>query len=303
MLNEDDWPTQPVLESSKKANDEAKPIKEIVAYSKEAEVVSDEWDSLLERKSYWTTLTVTAWALRFINNCKAKVNKTNSISGPLTTEEIQQSRQYWILRAQSNIPETLERPGWKLERESKTGILRCAGRIQEYQPIYLEKRTFTQKLIQHEYGKVKHLGLVSTMAEIRESWHILHLRTLAKRHIRNGNICKVCSNKPYGANLTAPLPKFRTEVSRPFELIGVDFAGTILYKIGKKKEEKAYIVIFTCDTTRAVHLELTKSQTAEEFIRKLSAYIARKTRPAVIVSDNGGADPIYSRMDQEVAEE
>ena len=40
---------------------------------------------------------------------------------------------------------------------------------------------------------------------------------------------------------------------------------------------------------RAIHLEVTKSQTAEEFIRKLNAFIARKTRPAVIISDNGGA--------------
>ena len=281
--------TQPVLEGSKKANNEAKPIKEIVAYSTETEVTPDEWDSLLDRKSYWTILRVTAWTLRFISNCRAKVNKTKKLAGPLNTEEIQKARKHWILRAQRDIPENLERPGWKLEREPKSGILRCVGRIREYQPIYLENGTFTQKLIQHEHEKVKHLGLVSTMAAIRENWHILHLRTLAKRHIRNCNICKVFSTKPYGANLTAPLPKFRTEVSRPFEFTGVDFAGPILYKIGKKEEAKAYIVIFTCATIRAVHLEVTKSQTAEEFIRKLNAFIARKTRPRVVVSDNGGA--------------
>ena len=91
------------------------------------------------------------------------------------------------------------------------------------------------------------------------------------------------------ANLTAPLPKFHTEVSRPFEFTGVDFAGPILCRIGKKEKAKAYIVIFTCATIRAVHLEVTKSQTAEEFIRKLNAFIARKTRPRVVVSDNGGA--------------
>ena len=74
LLNEEDWPSQPVLEGSKKANNEAKPIKEIVAYSTETEVTPDEWDSLLDRKSYWTILRVTAWTLRFISNCRAKVN-------------------------------------------------------------------------------------------------------------------------------------------------------------------------------------------------------------------------------------
>ena len=35
-----------------------------------------------------------------------------------------------------------------------------------------------------------------------------------------------------------------------------------------------------------MHLEVTKSQTAEEFQRKLNAFITRKMRPQQIVSDN-----------------
>ena len=58
------------------------------------------------------------------------------------------------------------------------------------------------------------------------------------------------------------------------------------FRISKKEEGKAYILIFTCATSRAVHLELTKSQTAEEFQKKLNAFITRRTRPQRIVSDN-----------------
>ena len=82
--------------------------------------------------------------------------------------------------------------------------------------------------------------------------------------------------KPFGAPITAALPEFRTEVSRPFQYTGVDFAGPLKYKVNKR-EEKAYVLIFTCATSRAVHLELTRSQTAEEFQRKLNAFIARRT--------------------------
>ncbi|XP_074611853.1 uncharacterized protein LOC141866271 [Acropora palmata] len=39
-------------------------------------------------------------------------------------------------------------------------------------------------------------------------------------------------------------------------------------------------------TSRAVHLELTRTQTAEEFQRKLNAFITRKTKPERIISDN-----------------
>lgn len=54
----------------------------------------------------------------------------------------------------------------------------------------------------------------------------------------------------------------------------------------KKEEGKCYVLIFTCASSRAVHLELTKSQEAEEFKRKLNAFIARRGRPRLMISDN-----------------
>lgn len=124
------------------------------------------------------------------------------------------------------------------------------------------------------------------MAAIREQWWIPKLRSLVKRTIRDCNICKVFATKPFKEGPTAPLPRFRTEVSRPSKYTGVDFAGPLVYRKSKNEEGKAYILIFTCAVLRAVHLEVTKSQTAEEFQRKLNAFITRKTRPQRIVSDN-----------------
>ena len=63
-----------------------------------------------------------------------------------------------------------------------------------------------------------------------------------------------------------------------------DFAGPLKYKVNKR-EEKAYVLMFTCATSTAVHLELTRTQSAEEFQRKLNAFITRRTRPQVIISD------------------
>ena len=82
------------------------------------------------------------------------------------------------------------------------------------------------------------------------------------------------------------MPSFQAEEGRPFETTGVDFAGPLDYKVTKKERGKCYVLIFTCATSRAVHLEVTKSQMAEEFQRKLNSFIARKTRPCLIISDN-----------------
>lgn len=94
------------------------------------------------------------------------------------------------------------------------------------------------------------------------------------------------SSRPYGSTETAAQPPFRTEYGRPFEATGIDFAGPLSYKISKKEQGKCHILIFTCATSRAVQLEMTKSQTVEEFQRKFKGFITRRTRTKRIMSDN-----------------
>ena len=79
---------------------------------------------------------------------------------------------------------------------------------------------------------------------------------------------------------------FFVEASRPFETTGVDFAAPIAFKIAKKEQGKCCILLFTCATSRALHLELTKTQTAEEFQRKLNLFITRRTRSKVMILHN-----------------
>ena len=59
------------------------------------------------------------------------------------------------------------------------------------------------------------------------------------------------------------------------------------YKLKPKKEGKPYILLFACSLTKAVHLDLLPNQTAEEFIKHLKRFIARKGRLRKIYSDSG----------------
>ena len=54
----------------------------------------------------------------------------------------------------------------------------------------------------------------------------------------------------------------------------------------RKKEMKAYIVLYTCSHTRAIFLDLLPDQSMDEFLRSLKRQIARRRRPQKI-SDNG----------------
>ncbi|GFW41706.1 integrase catalytic domain-containing protein [Trichonephila clavipes] len=79
------------------------------------------------------------------------------------------------------------------------------------------------------------------------------------------------------------LPGDRVNDTVVFEVVGVDLAGPLYVKGG----QKSWIVLFTCATYRAVHLELTSSLSTDAFLLSLRCFIARRGRPRVIYSDNG----------------
>ena len=89
------------------------------------------------------------------------------------------------------------------------------------------------------------------------------------------------------ASLTGNLPKTRTEDSKPFQVIGVDFAGPIRYTSRAKTESKAYLVLYAYSLTRAVHLHPLKSLETFEFMASLKQFIAQRGRPEIIYSQNG----------------
>ena len=83
------------------------------------------------------------------------------------------------------------------------------------------------------------------------------------------------------------MPNDHTLGGAAFEVIGTDFAGPILYKLTPRRQGKAYLVIFSCSLSQAVHLELVPSLKTSAFLPCLKRLIARRGRPRVIYSDNG----------------
>ena len=75
----------------------------------------------------------------------------------------------------------------------------------------------------------------------------------------------------------APLPRMRVMQTRPFQHTGLDFAGPLMVKDGN--QSKAYVTLFTCATTRAVHLELAPDMSAGTFRQSLEKFVARRGMP------------------------
>ena len=72
----------------------------------------------------------------------------------------------------------------------------------------------------------------------------------------------------------------------PFTNVGVDYFGPIEVKKGRSII-KRYGVIFTCMSTRAVHLEVAFSFDTDSCINALRRFISRRAPVKLFVSDNG----------------
>ena len=134
------------------------------------------------------------------------------------------------------------------------GVLECRGRIQGEHPIFLpDSVLYTIKVVQRAHVTTLHGGVGLTMAKVREVQWVPRLRKLTKRVLRNCWRCKRFQAVAAPRPPAAPLPRGRTEGDNPFSVIGVDFTGPVKYLQRKsKKEEKVYIVIYSCSLTRAV---------------------------------------------------
>ena len=77
----------------------------------------------------------------------------------------------------------------------------------------------------------------------------------------------------------APLPEDRIKPAPPFTNVGLDFAGPLFLK---DSGEKAYICLFTCAVTRAIHLELVSNMTVERFLLALRRMVARRGMCSII---------------------
>ncbi|GFT47211.1 integrase catalytic domain-containing protein [Trichonephila clavipes] len=89
------------------------------------------------------------------------------------------------------------------------------------------------------------------------------------------------------------LPKsheFTRKQIRPFKSTGLDFDGPLTTKCAHKRSVtkfKSYICLFICTATKAVHLELVSDLSTAAFLAALRRFIARRSCPSKIISDNG----------------
>ena len=174
------------------------------------------------------------------------------------------------------------------------GLIRIGGRIHKAEvsydmrhPVVLTKQSpFAELILRDAHQKVGHLGKNAMLAKVREKYWVFGANQLAKRITRECIICRKHHAKPC-EQVMADLPECRLKADgAPFENTGMDYFGPFLVKRGRS-QVKRYGILFTCMSSRAVHLEIAHSLETDACINAIRRFMARKGPVKSITSDNG----------------
>lgn len=145
-------------------------------------------------------------------------------------------------------------------------------------PIILQtKHPFTELVIRDTHLKQLHVGPQGILAHTRQLYWILSGRQAVRRVFRR---CIVCFHAhPTNLNqIMGYLPAERVTPVRAFLHSGVDYAGPFSIKLSRNKCGKAYLCVFVCFSTKALHLEIVNDLSTNAFLNTLKRFIARDTQ-------------------------
>ncbi|XP_053697263.1 uncharacterized protein LOC128744354 [Sabethes cyaneus] len=304
----DKWPVQHEITDSTEADQEFK--RSAVGAVGACNLGFNDW--YFARFSEYTTLIrQTAYCQRFIKNFRVKLQIGQSVPGPITaltapelrtaeltvTRLVQQeafSKEYRALSQGKAIPRHSPLR-WFYPVLSHDGVIRLGGRLGRSQeseearhPMVLPARHhLTKLLLKHYHLKLLHAGPQLMLSSVRQKFWPLGGRSVAKQIIHQ---CLRCSRvKPATMRqFMAELPASRVTAAKAFSTTGVDYFGPIYIRPGYRRTAvKAYVSVFVCFTTKAVHLELVGNLSTACFIQALRRFVARRGFCSSIHSDNG----------------
>ena len=256
---------------------------------------------LKKYSKYMKLLRVTAFTLMFIY-LRIRKQKVTFL------DMIERAEKLWILNEQkTHYPEVIDKVTGEISQRKRNpvkqldlfidseGILRCSGRYKYTDitfksrfPILLPKYShLTSLIVQYKHVKVKHGGMKATLLELRDEFWIPQARKAVQIIINKCVVCRRINAKSYIAPNPPPLPPIRLSELPPFTHTGVDYAGPLYLKErGCQDSYKAYIALFTCASSRAIHLELVPSMSSPSFRNCLIRFVSIWGAPRYMISDN-----------------
>ena len=145
----------------------------------------------------------------------------------------------------------------------------------------------SERIVRAIYIKDKsHTSPWRTLPEVQPDYWITSQRRLIRRLVDRCTLCRRFTAKA-ASPLMATMPAARLQVFQPpFACTGVYYFGPIEVKLFRRFVKRLGC-LFTCLTTRAVHLEMAYALDADCFICAYENFRVARATPKFIHCDNG----------------
>lgn len=248
------------------------------------------------------TLRIIVYILRFLHLIPYEKSHKIITVRELTTAEIYLIRciqQFYFLDIYEEIKNKKLRSQFKrLDLFiDEHNVIRIGGRLsnanlpyEAQHPALLPKHdNFTHVLIDYYHRMHCHAGVNLLSSLLRQKYWILSSRGVIRQRVHACNFCfKVSPSHP--SPKMADLPACRVQETKAFVHTGVDYAGPIRVTLCRRRgqrSQKAYICLFICFVTKAVHIELVTDVSSDTFISAFKRFISRRGPVSCLYSDNG----------------
>uniref|UniRef100_A0A8D8MGU8 CCHC-type domain-containing protein n=1 Tax=Cacopsylla melanoneura TaxID=428564 RepID=A0A8D8MGU8_9HEMI len=177
------------------------------------------------------------------------------------------------------------------------GVLRVGGRLgksnlgfeTQHPALLPKKHHVTNLIIDNVHRKNLHTGPHLLLAILRQRYWILAARSVVRQRVQACNVCFRHNPAPVYP-LMADLPDFRVTQSKVFYKTGCDYMGPFNVSLSRHRgvsTTKAYVCLFICLTTKAIHLELASDLSTPTFLNALKRFLARRSACKFLLSDCG----------------
>ncbi|EPB76810.1 hypothetical protein ANCCEY_04092 [Ancylostoma ceylanicum] len=178
--------------------------------------------------------------------------------------------------------------------QDKDGIIRVHQRMAQAEldqtsknPILLVPgHPLSNMVIMYYHTKLFHAGVSHLVSALRERFFIPKLKRLVAFCISNCAVCRRQQGRFYPYPDPPDLPPKRVTRSRPFQNIGLDYFGPISVRSFQNTKSKVWVSLFTCMSTRALHLEVVNDNSTTQFLLAFRRFMARRGTPDSVLSDN-----------------
>lgn len=141
--------------------------------------------------------------------------------------------------------------------------------------------------LHHLHLKWGHCSYKSLMHEARQKFWIIWLRKMHKAVLSECVVCWKLHRKPLD-QLMGQIPSLRVTAGfPPFSNTAIDMFGPLQIWLNQRTLEETQVVIFTCTTTRAIHLELVTNKTTEAFLIVFGRFAWLRGHPNICSSHCG----------------